>query len=75
MKVVRVEASDKFKPITITLTVESAEEAGQLFALHNHVDICQCTKAIDHEAITDSLGLQNGHQVEECHKRLCKLIK
>lgn len=40
-----------FQPFNLTITVETPEEAAELYALHNHVRLAAVTEHINHSEI------------------------
>lgn len=51
MKITSTRHEPKFEPITITLTLDTMEEAVQFYNIHNFSPICASTPDLDHEAI------------------------
>lgn len=59
----KVTTAESFTPITLTITLETLEEAQDFYNLHNHTDVIDCTPALDHDAIRNALIALHGKTV------------
>lgn len=78
MKVTLDDVAETFKPFDITLRVETAEEASQLYARFNHAEVNAVYSAIPHgdirRAIETAIGGRPG-DYWSYHQALCDLIR
>ena len=49
--------NEDFKPITLTITFETLEEAQDFYNIHNHVGITINTRSLNHRGIRKELEL------------------
>ena len=65
-----------FNPITLEITLESKEEAGQMYALFNHGSILEAVPSLDGSAIRDAIKSAIGKcpDYQSTHHHLCKIL-
>ena len=72
MKVTSKPAIPEFTPIELTITLESADEARALFAVFNHIPVCDVLKRrhINPTSIRNAIGAQyyDGNLMDEFNR-------